>query len=175
MVNYRRPAGPTVSQTPSISDLEEGLAIDEDALEESCIRQPELFYRVAKELALQTSRRDAANQMVKEAEAKADGQIRHDAQVAEEKITEKEIESQKRLHRDVKSAIEYALLIGENVGQLGALKEAYQQRGYVLKGLIELHVTGYFGDPSNTNTTSRTAISRRNKAELNDARRRERA
>jgi K+-sensing histidine kinase KdpD len=135
-----------------ISELENMLILDENALDEALEQQPDLFYRVSKELALTVSRRDFAKQTKEEVEATVDAKIRHTAAVQDEKITERQIESEKRLHKDVQKAIKDLFVLNEKVGHLSALKEAFQQRSYVLKSLCDLYIAGYFG--SNMSGTS---------------------
>ncbi len=64
------------------------------------------------------------------------------------KITEKEVDSQKRLHPDVKAALEVLGKLNLKVGRLFALKEAFQQRANALENLVKLYIAGYFGESS---------------------------
>ena len=130
----------------SIEELEEGLPIDEHALDEALLRQPDFLYQVSKRLALQTSRRDSAKQLLTETEARVDAEIRNDAYKADEKITEKEVSSQKILNKEVQTAERQLLNLNLIVGQLNALKEAYQQRSYMLRELTSLYIANYYGD-----------------------------
>lgn len=135
----------TDSEDKYLPQLEQALLIDENELDQAIKVQSELFYRVAKRLALVISKRDAAKQEVSETEARLSVKIRHDAEVAEEKVTEKSIESQVRLHKDMEVASDELLAMNSEVGKLAALKEAYQQRNYMLKALVDLYISGYFG------------------------------
>ena len=134
-----------VDYRKQLRDLETGLRIDEHNLETHWVEQPDLFYRVSKNLALVISLRDQAKQDLSETEARVDIKVRRDAEVADEKITEKGIESQRKLHPDVRAATtrhsEYSLLTGEYM----ALKDAYLQRSYALKELVQLYVANYYG------------------------------
>lgn len=130
----------------ALADLEPGLQIDENAMEEALLAQPDSYYKVSKRLALVISRRDAAKQELAEVEARADAKIRRDAELAEEKITEREVKSQKRLDTDVKTAGSNVLTLNYHVGELTALKEAFQQRSYALKELVALYIANYYGD-----------------------------
>src|SRR4029077_6337613 len=123
-------------RTPDVNDLEDGLRIDQDDLANACLQQPDLFYRVAKQLAICMSQRDAASQAVKEEEAAADEAIRADAAKQGVKTTEKEIESLKLKDESVITARNSLLDSTREVGMWLALKEAFQQRSYVLKDLV---------------------------------------
>ena len=141
------------STSPDLEDLEAGLSIDENALDDAVQHQPDFFYQVAKQLALAESRRDAAKQSVGDAEAHQDYVVRKAAANSEGRTTEKQIEAQVRMSPEVMKATQVYLKLKEEVNLLSALKEAYQARGYALNKLVELWLGGYFGDV-NTNRTS---------------------
>lgn len=128
-----------------IRELETALAINEYALNEERAKNPELFYRVAKAYALTMSRRDAAKQALADAEARADLAFREEAQGANRKITEGEVRATVLTSPSVDSARRLLARLNEEVGQLGALKEAYEDRSYALKDLINLYVANYYG------------------------------
>ena len=125
-------------------ELEQALAIDEYELADARKKQPELFYRVAKAYALTISRRDAAKQSLQDAEARADLDVRRDAQQEERKITEGEVRAMVQVDPAVVQTRAVLSRLSEEVGQLGALKEAFQDRSYALKDLISLYVANYF-------------------------------
>lgn len=129
-----------------IAELEKGLRIDEDALDEAHLQHADAFYRVSKQLAFLISQRDAAKQAVEDVEAEADQGIRQDAEKHEaKKITVLEVASLVRLDPSVKSARARFLSLAGNVNELTALKEAFQQRSYMLSGLTALYTANYFG------------------------------
>ena len=144
MVEKRKPER-TDFDIGDVVALENGLSIDENALDEAWIRHPDLFYRVARELVMAISKRDQAKINKEEAEARADARIRHDAEVSDEKVTESAVKSKKQLDPKVQAAENELAVLSERVGLLSALKESYIQRSYALKSLVELHTTGYFG------------------------------
>lgn len=131
-------------------ELEEGLRIDEHALEEALRDQPEMFYRVSKALALEISRRDAAKQALQDAEFKADLRVRGQAERQEKKITEGEVRA--RVHGDdeVVFCREELARLAESAGKLSSLKEAFQQRSYALKDLCGLYIANYYSATENT-------------------------
>jgi hypothetical protein len=121
----------------TVADLEEALAIDEHALDEALIRQPDAFYRVSKMLAVMASRRDAAKQALQEEEAYADERARSSIPDGE-KVTETSIKSLVRLDKQVLTANDKLLKLSRETALLQALKEAFQQRSYVMKDLGSL-------------------------------------
>jgi hypothetical protein len=129
-----------------LTDLEPGLKIDQNALDEACAHHPDLFYRVAQRLADETSFRDAAKEQLANTEALVDAEIRDDWR--ETKSTEKEIDSRKRLDPRVEEARKRYLDYCHSTAQWAALKDAFLQRSYMLKSLGELYISNYYSDTS---------------------------
>jgi hypothetical protein len=155
-----------------IETLEEALAIDEHALDEALIRQPDAFYRVSKKLAMELSIRDAAKQALQEEEAYADERARSSIPEGE-KVTETSIKSLVRLDKKVLAATDKLLMHNRRVAMLQALKEAFQQRSYVMKDLVSLYVANYFGDTSGgrSETQLRTRRADENRTAMAEERR----
>jgi len=144
----KAPISRTGWQAGSEADLEEleaGLRIDKLQLDEECIDQPNRYFQVSEAMTLAISQRDMAKQELTEIEAVVDAEIRHAAEVAEEKCTEKMVESQKSLDKRVLKVKERLKTLQIKVGRASALKDSYHQRRYMLQGLIDLHLGGYFG------------------------------
>jgi hypothetical protein len=159
-----------------MGQLEKGLTIDEYALNEGVIAQPELFYKVSQQLASQTSLRDDAKHQLEVTEAEVDATIRLYHRKNEEKVTENEIKAKIASHRDVVSATKLFLQQNKRVGELAALKEAFNQRNFMLKGLIDLYIGNYYGNvPGDGSHGSKTTALRRaeygeDRKALNEAR-----
>lgn len=128
--------------------LEQGLKIDEHALDEALTEQPQLFYNVAKELALAISKRDAAKQNVKLVEAEADAAFRSGAAQSGDKITETAVANAVRADKGVIAAGADLIKYDERVALLSALRDAFTQRSYALKDLVSLHLAAYYSQSS---------------------------
>src|SRR5262245_24296743 len=85
-----------------IRELEDALKIDEHGLDDALLEQPDIFYRVARTLALMISRRDLAKVELSDRESTVDLAFRRDAQIAEDKITEAEVKNNVRQDKEVK-------------------------------------------------------------------------
>lgn len=142
-----------------VPEFENALRIDEHALDQELVRQPDLFYRVAKYLALVTSRRDAKKQHVAEVEAQVDQDLRETAAKHKEKTTETDIKNMIRLDDSVIKVSTELLTLNRKVGDAAALKEALQAKGYALKELVNLYVNNYYHQ--NMDGTARAALSDR--------------
>lgn len=131
---------------PTIEELEQGLNINRNALEVAAEQQPDLFYRVSKALEMSISERDAAEQDIKNKEARVDQEIRKKYANSEVKTTEAQIKAEVRLHKTVQAAEEEYLRLREECGLLAALKDAYKQRGYAINNLVELYLGNYYSE-----------------------------
>lgn len=131
-----------------LHELEEGLRINKTALDDELQMQPELFYAVSKRAALAVSIRDGAKQTLQETESRINLAVRLAAEKDGEKLTEREVEARVRLHSKVQAAQDALLAANHEVAMLSALKDAFQQRSYVLKDLANLWVANYYGDAS---------------------------
>ena len=128
-------------------DLRKCLRIDKNDLDNELIRQPELFYHASTSYALCVSQRDQAKLDLERAEAEADSKIRRAAVKDDKvkKITEAEIVARRAMAPEVREAQDSYLSARAAVERAAALRDAYQQRGYAVKDLVNLYVSGYYG------------------------------
>lgn len=161
---------PKEPKVVELEELEPGLLIDENRLEQACSRHPDLFYRVSKRLAAEISYRDSLKEDLATTEAEVDAEIRQEAAEQEAKTTEKEIESRKRTDKRVEKARNQLLDANLAVGQWAALKDAFTQRSYMLKTLGELYVSNYYSDTSSVGTAGGNAQAERAKREMQNER-----
>lgn len=133
---------------PKIDELERGIKIDEHDLDMECKNHAELFYKVAKELALTISRRDEIKKDLEVIESTVDAEIRLRASSLDKKPTETQIQSQKHLDARVIKTQKKLSELNLEVGQWAALKESFGQRSYMLGHMTELYVNSYRGEIS---------------------------
>lgn len=131
-----------------IAGFGKALRIDQNALDEELERQVLSFYEVSRMLALYTSRRDAAKQMLQTVEAEVDSRLRRKMSKTDKRSTEKELDALRRTDAEVRKANDALLELNAITGQLAVLKEAFQQRSYVLKDLVALFVANYYASSS---------------------------
>lgn len=131
-----------------IDEMQEWLKIDRDQLDEELIRQPEMFFRVSRELADAINDRDTIKDALNRIEAKLSDQIREEKRTAEEKFTVGEIADAVKRHEKYRSKQEAYRIASQKVDLIAALKEAFAQRSYVLKELASLWVSNYFQETS---------------------------
>lgn len=132
-----------------IAELEKALKIDENALDDAHLQHADAFYRVSKQLAQLTSQRDAAKQAVEDVEAQTEMDVRETAAKRSDKVTAGEVAAMVRVDDAVMKARQRFLTLSGSVNEHMALKEAFQQRSYMLSGLTSLYSANYFGPRRN--------------------------
>lgn len=135
-----------------LKQLESKLQINEHALDTALREHPDLFYKVASELALAISNRDEAKQDLSVIEAEVDAQVRKEAARMNEKTTETEIKSLVKLDKKTIAANDKFHEESYNAAKWAALKEAYESRSYALSKLVDLYIANYYS--SNTDKTT---------------------
>jgi thioesterase domain-containing protein len=135
-----------------LKQLEAKLQINEHSLDVALREHPDLFYKVASELALAISNRDEAKQDLGVVEAAVDMEVRAEAARMNEKTTEKEVQSQVKLDKKVVSANDKYLAESLNAAKWAALKEAYESRSYALSKLVDLFIANYYSSNEGSKT-----------------------
>jgi hypothetical protein len=148
----------------SLEEFRTHLTINKESLDEDITVQSDLFFRVSEAYAFACSRRDAAKEQVKQVDAKMDLEIRQDAVDNGVKLTEGKITNLVAASVEHLEAASEHLDFIEEVNIFGSLKEAFSQRSYMLRELVELYCVGYYSDPDYV----------RNKAEMRENARRDR-
>lgn len=129
-----------------LKEFEQALTIDKHDLDTELLSQADLFYRVAQEYAEAVSYRDQAHENLKGTDADLNLQIRQ--QFADSKITEAKINAMVLDHQEHKEKFHSWLKDKEKADKIGHLKEAFIQRSYMLRDLVQLYIAGYFNEKS---------------------------
>lgn len=124
-----------------LDKLKAELVIDADALSDCLICQPQLYYDVTSEHVRAVADRDAKKLELDEVRAETDRDIRAHYAKSGDKITEAAIQQQIMLDRNVKTLTSEYLGTRDAADQWQALKEAFQQRSFMLRELVALHVS----------------------------------
>jgi hypothetical protein len=128
-------------RVPEERSLEDGLRIDRDDLDSSLTEQPDQYYKVALAYTNAAALRDAAKLDLEQIEANLDVTLRAQAAQAQEKTTEASIKQEMRLDPRWQTAKKHHLDLSLDADRLGALKEAFQQRSFMLRELVALTIS----------------------------------
>lgn len=161
----------TVERTQLLADLE----IDRDGLDDCLVKQPELFYHVSEAYVIAVAERDEVKLKLDEAIAGLDQQIRRKAAEDDERITEATIQQRIKVAPLIQQLQREHLSVRQEADSWQALKEAFQQRSYMLRELVALHISRLRERDSYSDNapprTIREAIGDRNREELGKMRR----
>jgi hypothetical protein len=135
--------------SPTLTELHAQLAIDKSVLDDEVIRQPMLFYMVSELLTDALAERDAAKEELASVDADLDftwrRKLSKDKAV---KITESTIKSYVQTSADHEKAFATWLAAKTKADKLQGLKDAFQQRSYMLRDLVSLYSANYYEDAS---------------------------
>jgi hypothetical protein len=154
-----------------VNELRSYLEIDKHALDDEIVKQPSLFFKVSEAYVEAVAERDACKEELASIDAELDGEVRHKLEVAGEKITEAIVKNEIQTDKKHGPAFDTYILAKTKADMLMALKEAFQQRGYMLRDLCSLYVSQYY-DQSSVQGNSKTdaAVYNRQRERLAEAR-----
>jgi|SRR5882672_8253059 len=153
----------------SLKEFEGYLPIDKTTLDDEIIQQPTLFWKVSQAYTAACSDRDSFKEQLARIDADLDGHVRE--QRRDEKTTETMIRNEVVLHPKHIKAFSRWLEAKTASDELEALKDAFQQRAYMLRDLVQLHSTNYYEDNAVKGTNKTDAlVYRRQRARLAVAR-----
>lgn len=142
-----------------IDQLKALLAINKNALDEEISKQPMLFYDIAEACVDAMAERDTAKESLASVDAELDGLVRAALDKSKEKVTEAMVKNSIQMHKKHLDAFETYMAAKTAADRLLALKEAFGQRGYMIRDLCQLYVSGLYEQNSvrDTAATDRAA------------------
>lgn len=160
-----------------LDDIAARLAIDKHRLDDCLLEQPSLYYHVAAHYTRALARRDTLELDLKVRMADLDQDFRNEAAASDSKITEATIANKVKSAPEIVALQRLALDAKNELDQWTALKEAFQQRSFMLRELVSLYTTQYYEQnlASKPDTRSRDALADKNKHQLGQMRRERRA
>lgn len=120
------------------------LQIDKNALDTAVMQQPTLLDEVSEAYEEAVSERDA----LKEELAIIDAQLDCEIRAKNNKATESAIKALVLLHPSHREGFTQWIEAKEYAGKLGALRDAFKDRSYMLRELGNLYVSNYFQQTS---------------------------
>jgi len=144
-----------------LADLQQQLAIDKSVLDDEVIRQPVLFYTISEALTDALARRDGAKEALAFVDAEMDNVCRRKLSKGDAKVTEKMVQNHVQCSYEHGKAFDVYLKAKTYADKLLALKEAFQQRSYMLRDLVSLYSANYY-EASSIKPTQATEASHYN-------------
>jgi len=138
-----------------IENLKNHLQIDKTSLDVDIERQAHLFHQIAEIATDCIDVRDHAKNELHTIEADLNTSYRTDHLEDKVKFTEKSLDHEVQLSEEYQEANRKFLHCKKKAEEALALKEAFIQRGFMLRELANLYVAGYFAEFS-TKATGNT-------------------
>ena len=129
-------------------ELQDRIRIDRNALDNEVSEQPELLFHAGRQYAASVGRRDAAKDRLKQTDAELHFKVRADLAKTTEKVTESTVAARIESHPDHLEARDALTAAQKEMELWLALKEAFSERGWMLRELCGLFTVGYFSSAS---------------------------
>lgn len=141
-----------------LKELQAQLAIDKTELDDEVIRQPSLFYMVSEQLTDALAERDAAKEELANVDADLYATWRTKlSKDTKNRVTDTMVNMHVQSSADHEQAFTTYLKAKTKAEKLLALKEAFQQRSYMLRDLVSLYSANYYEDTSMRPTKAQEA------------------
>lgn len=132
------------------------MKIDKLALDDEVIRQPELLYHVSEAHVEALASRDYLKEELNRTDAELSNHYRKEL-AKNGRATDKAVEAKVLSDADRQSAYDEYSEARLKADRLGALKDAFQQRGYMLRDLCSLYTSNYWQEASTKPTQAQDA------------------
>ncbi len=127
-----------------LEQLKALLMINKNALDDELTKQPMLFYDIAEACVDASAERDTRKEELATVDAELDGKVRMMLAKREEKVTEAMVKNAVQTNAEHEAAFNAFMDAKIKADMFMAMKDAFGQRGYMLRDLATLHQTGYF-------------------------------
>lgn len=125
----------------SMNTLRQDLEIDREGLDDCLVKQPELFFHASDAYVVAVASRDQLKLDLEEKMAQLDEQVRKEAIANDEKLSETAVAKRVQASPELKELQSDYLAAKAEADKWLALKEAFQQRSYMLRELVSLAVS----------------------------------
>ena len=148
-----------------VEEFRRYLAIDKSKLDDAVIQQPMLLFQVSEALAEANAQRDLAKEELAHMDASLDIEIRKKLEKGMKKSTEAVVAAMVQASTEHQALFNAYIDAKKTAETLFALKDAFVQRGFMLKDLCSLYVANYFEEGSirSNNTTDRAIYDEKRK------------
>lgn len=154
-----RPKVKTAAKAPSLSssrllaEFRDYLQIDTEELNDAMAKQADLFFKIGEECSLAISRRDEAKENLNTVDADL-GQSLRNTKKGDDKRTEGAVRDLIQTDTRHQEAFEKYNMARRDAAVLESLRDAFQERGRMLRDLGQLYAAGYFTVRSSKNAAA---------------------
>ena len=137
-----------------LDEFRSELIIDKHSLDDAIVAQPHLFFRVSEIFTEKMNDRDILKDRVKRLNAKLDQLIRKRAAEDGDRITETAIITEILYDTGYKDLRDEYLRAEYICEKWALLKDAFNQRSYMIRDLVNLYLANYYSDVSERQVTT---------------------
>lgn len=130
----------TAKKQSDLEALQSQLQIDKDDLDTCLVEQPDLYYHVAEHFVSAVARRDEVKLSIEQVTAELGEQMRKAAAARDEKLTEAAITRKLADTPRLQEMEAQYLHLRLEADKWQALKEAFQQRSFMLRELVAIFI-----------------------------------
>jgi len=157
--------------TVKVEEFREYLKIDKNNLDDEVTQQSTLFFAVSEAYAEAATDRDLMKEQLSTIDAQLDAIVR--LELEGEKVTESIVKNRIQVHPSHETAFQSYLNAKQKADVLGALKDAFHTRSYLIRDLCSLALANYFESSAVKDTgVTDQAVYRRQRQRLAEARER---
>lgn len=120
------------------------LQLDKNTLDESILYHSEIFYRISEKLSILVSLKDEAKNIMETTHARLSIEYRNIAKHTGEKITEDYLKQKVAVDSEYQEKFDNYLASKMEVDLWASMKDAFLQKGFMLKLMGDLYVSNYF-------------------------------
>lgn len=157
-----------------LEELKSYLAIDKHSLDTEIERQPSLFFKVGEAYVKAAAHRDYCKEEIGRIDADLYGKYRKKFEKTGQRVTEGQLANAITSDPDHQAAVDAHIKARTEADMLSGLKEAFNQRSYMLRDLVALHLSSYYEKTAITDTGNNRELKARKNIDLMDKARRER-
>jgi hypothetical protein len=128
----------------TIEQAKELLMIDKHNLDQECMSQSDIFFRIEEQVAMAISLKDHAKENLTQVDANLAKEIRQAAETNSIKLTEAKIQELIVTDEKHSKAMQEAIKAKYESDMWMNMKEAFAQRSSMLKEMCNLYLAGYY-------------------------------
>jgi hypothetical protein len=150
----------------SLTEAKDSLHIDKHALDEMVCEHPDLYEKVSTRCALACSLRDQQKFILSKTESDVAYERRKEWGVAGVKFTESMVKEVVAVSKELEKETKLYLRYKRDADIWQGVKDAYEQRGRMLRDLTQLYIAGYYTASS---TSGKRSLQRQDPVRHEDA------
>lgn len=151
----------------TLEELKQKIEINKFTLDDELVKQPQLFWETCEGYAIAADKRDTAKHIAQKMAAELAAMFRGNSI---EKVTEAKVTEHVEGHPSYVEQYKHYLQYKKDAELWAGMRDTFAQRQSMIRDLVSIHTTGYFGSGLTADTDKIEAIkaARKKMGEAND-------